>query len=87
MRVVNGFVVAFLPIGHLVYAASPLVDAALYQCECQSDKFDWDRCEVFTEDNAVPIPIREPNYIDGLLDDRVLIRMSRGPAEIWVRDK
>jgi len=30
MRVVNGFVVAFLPIGLLVYAASPLVDAALY---------------------------------------------------------
>jgi len=30
MRVVNGFVVAFLPIGLFVYAASPLIDAALY---------------------------------------------------------
>ena len=30
MRKVNDFVVAFLPIGHLMYTASPLADAGLY---------------------------------------------------------
>ena len=30
MRMVSDFVVAFLPIGHLMYTASPLADAGLY---------------------------------------------------------
>jgi hypothetical protein len=103
---VNDFVVAFLPIGHLVFTASPIADAGLYLIvtrdtrqiplkraklgfdpyhrECQGDSFDWDRCESLKQDNPISIPILEPNCIDSLLDDRVLIRVLRSPAEVGV---
>ena len=36
------------------------------------------------KDNPVSIPVREPNSIDSLLDDRVLIRVLRGPTGVGV---
>lgn len=39
---------------------------------------------MFMEDNPISILIREPNSIDSLLDDRVLIRALRSPAGVGV---
>jgi hypothetical protein len=52
-----------------------------YHCKCESNGLDWDRCEVFTEDNPVSVFALKPCHIDSLLDDRVSIWVMGGPAE------
>ena len=37
---------------------------------------------MFMEDNPVSILVLKPHHIDSLLDDRVLVRVLRSPANV-----
>ena len=43
---------------------------------------DWDRREVFMEDDPVVIIVLEPHQIDSLLNGWVSIRVMRSPANV-----
>jgi hypothetical protein len=44
-----------------------------YHCEYECDSLDWNRREVFMEDNPVSTLALEPHQIDSPLDDRVSV--------------
>jgi len=82
VRLVNSLVLAFVPVGCLARAVSPLIDAAFYHRKHKSNRVHWNWHEVFMEDNTVSIFVLEPRHIDSLLDDRVLIWVMGHPAEV-----
>lgn len=53
-----------------------------YHRQCKGKSLDWNRSEVFVEDNPIIILVLEPRHIDSLLDDRMPIREMRSPAKI-----
>lgn len=53
-----------------------------YHRKYKSNGFDWNRREVFMEDNSVSIFVLEPRHIDTLLDDRVSIWVMGHLAEV-----